>query len=131
MVEAWETRGGVRPSASWQAVTCVNTEAAPKDTMRRPTLPGLGEGWHGSDGFGRHVRSASPGWWVTACQQGTASNTGSPSAGVDRLGHRTHLASGHRRVAEGLVVPLKPGNSGGGKEPWFQGADEAARDGGD
>ncbi len=55
MVEAWEKEGGVRPSASWQAVTCVNTEAAPKYTMRRPTLPGLGEGWHGSneldDGF--------------------------------------------------------------------------------
>ena len=48
MVEAWETEGGVRPSASWQAVTRVNTEAAPKDTMRRPTLPGLGEGWYGS-----------------------------------------------------------------------------------
>ena len=35
------------------------------------------------------------------------------------------------RVAEGLVVPTKPGNAGGGKEPWFQGADEAAREGGD
>ena len=29
-------------SANWQAVTRVNTEAAPKDTMRRPTLPGVG-----------------------------------------------------------------------------------------
>ena len=28
MVEAWETQGGVRPSASWQAVTGVNTGAA-------------------------------------------------------------------------------------------------------
>jgi hypothetical protein len=34
-------------------------------------------------------------------------------------------------VAEGLIVPGKPGNSGGGKEPWFRGADEAARDSGD
>ncbi len=34
-------------------------------------------------------------------------------------------------VAEGLVLPLKPGNAGGGKEPWFQGADGAARDWGD
>jgi hypothetical protein len=34
-------------------------------------------------------------------------------------------------VAEGLVVPKKPGNAGGGKEPWFQDADEAAREGGD
>ncbi len=49
----------------------------------------------------------------------------------DRLGHQAFLASGRRRVAEGLVVPMKPGNAGGGKGPWFQGADEAARDGGD
>jgi hypothetical protein len=32
-------------------------------------------------------------------------------------------------VAEGFVVPRKPGNAGGGKGPWFQGADEAAREG--
>jgi len=51
VAEAWETEGGVRPSASWQAVTCVNTETAPKDTMRRPTLPGLGEGWYGRLGI--------------------------------------------------------------------------------
>ena len=49
MVEAWEKEGGFGPSASRQAVICVNTETAPKYTMRRPTLPGLGEGWHGSD----------------------------------------------------------------------------------
>jgi hypothetical protein len=49
VAEACETEGGDRPSASWQAVTRVNAEAAPKDTMRRPTLPGLGEGWYGPD----------------------------------------------------------------------------------
>jgi hypothetical protein len=48
VVEAWETKGGIWLSASWQAVTRVNTETAPKDTMRRPTLLGLGEGWYGS-----------------------------------------------------------------------------------
>ncbi len=47
--EAWEKGGSFGLSASWQAVTRVNTEAAPKDTMRRPTLPGLGEGWYGPD----------------------------------------------------------------------------------
>jgi len=53
VVEAWETEDGVRPSASWQAVTRVNAEAAPKDTMRRPTLPGSGEGWRGRAGGGK------------------------------------------------------------------------------
>ncbi len=77
-VEAWEKGGDGRSSASWQAVTRVNTEAAPKYTTRRPTLPGLGEGWHGQVFSGRRILSASPGWWVTACQQGATSNTGSP-----------------------------------------------------
>jgi hypothetical protein len=45
---AWETGGDARSSASWQAVTRVNTETAPKDTMRRPTLRGVGEGWNGA-----------------------------------------------------------------------------------
>jgi hypothetical protein len=47
-VEAWETEGGERPPARWQAVTRVNTETAPKVTMRRSTLPGAGEGCYGS-----------------------------------------------------------------------------------
>ena len=87
-VEAWETQGGVRPSASRQAVTRVNVEAAPKGTMRRPTLPGLGEGWHESNDIRTTVRLASPGWWATACQQGATSNTGSPN------GERSCLSTG-------------------------------------
>ena len=34
-----------------------------------------------------------------------------------------------RRVSEGLIVPEKPGNAGGGKEPWFQGATNVAGNG--
>ncbi len=48
-----------------------------------------------------------------------------------RLAPTTTLGGRLGRVAEVLVVPVKPGNSGGGKGPWFQDADEAARDGGD
>ena len=28
--------------------------------------------------------------------------------------------TGRDGVAEGLVVPMKPGNAGGGKRPWFK-----------
>jgi hypothetical protein len=105
---ASETEGGVRPSASWQAVTCVNTETAPKDTMRRPTLPGLGEGCHGWDVTGRRVPSASPGWWVTACQQGAAGNTGDPSA-VAGYRPRTVLLSSED-VKGSLVVGGRAGD---------------------
>jgi len=116
--EAWETEGGERPSASRQAVTRVNAEAAPKGTMRRPTLPGLGEGWYEPDETWTTVRLASPGWWAMACRHGATGNTGSPLAVAwNRLGHWAHTASGLKRVAEGSVVPVKPGNAGGGKGP--------------
>ncbi len=88
-VEAWETESGFGPLASRQAVTCVNAESAPKYTMRRPTLPGLGEGWYESDRLWTTIRFASPGWWATACRQGIDRNTGSPSeVAGDRLGHQ-------------------------------------------
>ena len=35
--------------------------------------------------------------------------------------------AGFGGVAEGLVVPLKPGNAGGGKGPWFKATPAAAR----
>jgi hypothetical protein len=110
VAEAWETEGGVRPSASWQAVTCVNTETAPKDTMRRPTLPGLGEGCHGSDiQNDRPIRFAG----VVGDSMSTRSNGqhGKPLCGgwnigsVDRRFGR--LATGG--VSEGFIVPLKTG----------------------
>ena len=48
----------------------------------------------------------------------TIRNTGSPSGdrSVDQLATRERQA-GPYGMAERLAVPLKPGNSGGGKEP--------------
>jgi hypothetical protein len=56
---------------------------------------------------------------ATACRQKwTKCNTGSPSGdrGVDQLATRERKA-GLTGMAERLVVLMKPGNSGGGKEP--------------
>jgi hypothetical protein len=54
--------------------------------------------------------------------KGTIHNTGSPSGdrGVDQLAARERKA-GPTGMAEGLAVPTKPGNSGGGKEPQLKG----------
>ena len=41
---------------------------------------------------------------MTACQPGATRNTGNGSALENRLNHRARKASGHRRVAEGLIV---------------------------
>ena len=37
--------------------------------------------------------------------------------------------AGPGRVAERPVVPLKPGNAGGGKGPWFKATSDATRTG--
>ena len=52
----------------------------------------------------------------------TKRNTGSPSGdcSVDQLATRERQA-GPFGMAERLVVPMKPGNSGGGKEPQLKG----------
>jgi hypothetical protein len=53
--------------------------------------------------------------------KGTIHNTGSPSGDRrDQLAARETQA-GPTGMAEGLVVLMKPGNSGGGKEPQLKG----------
>jgi hypothetical protein len=97
VVEAWETEGGVRPSASWQAVTRVNTEGAPKDTMRRPTLLGLGEGWHGS-GF----RTTYPICFAGVVGDGMSTRS-------DEQAHRTfHPHFGLTLIVDGELGEGKP-----------------------
>ena len=61
--------------------------------------------------------------------QGTIHNTGSPSGdrGADQLAARERWA-GPTGMAEGLVLPLKPGNAGGGKGPRLK-ADARSDDG--
>jgi hypothetical protein len=61
--------------------------------------------------------------------KGTIRNTGSPSGdrGVDQLAARERKA-GPFGMAERLVVPTKPGNSGGGKGPQLK-ADARSDDG--
>ena len=54
--------------------------------------------------------------------KGTIRNTGSPSGDCsgDQLAARERQA-GPTGMTEGLAVPLKPGNAGGGKEPQLKG----------
>ena len=53
-------------------------------------------------------------------EEGNGSNTGSPVGGAHTPTGTPRGAGRAGRVAEGLVVPRKPGNAGGGKEPWFE-----------
>src|SRR5262249_51096649 len=63
--------------------------------------------------------------------KGNSSNTGSPSG--DRLGDQPtprERQVGLSGVTERLVVPMKPGNSGRGKEPQLKGNARSDEDGG-
>ena len=68
--------------------------------------------------FHRTCRGSGDGMQV----KGIRRNTGSPSGdcSADQLAARERRA-GPTGMAERLVVPMKPGNSGGGKEPQLKG----------
>ena len=53
-------------------------------------------------------------------EEGGGSNTGSPVGGAHIPTGTPRGAGRAGRVADGLVVPRRPGNAGGGKEPWFE-----------
>jgi len=55
-------------------------------------------------------------------ERGRQRQHGKPCGAAVRTATRRSARSraGHRGVAEGRVVPTKPGNAGGGKAPWFK-----------
>ena len=58
---------------------------------------------------------------ATACTQGKPTQHGKPQGVVsDDQPESREGQAGRRGVAEGSVVPLKPGNAGGGKGPQFK-----------
>ena len=105
------------------------------------------------DGPEKHDAKADPAWtggrllWIgrrrttsSICFAGvvgdsmpTRSNRqhGKPAGVADSARPTGVWTPGSERVSEGFIVPVKPAKAGGGKEPWFRGADEAAREGGD
>src|SRR5260370_3659655 len=108
-------------SRSLQAVTRVNAEQSSKRTMRRSTrqpfrgrLIGRGEQ---SKGCAQPLRRGSGDSMYTRkrTQHGKPHGVVSNDQPEAREGQAGRLG-----VAERFVVPLKPGNSGGGKGPQFK-----------
>ena len=96
-------------SASVQAATRVNAEQASKRTMRRPTRQPF---------RGRLIR-------LDEMSEATVQmlRRGSGGGMYTRKTHETREVEGQAGrlgVAERFVVPLKPGNAGGGKGPQFK-----------
>ena len=105
-----------------QAVTRVNAEQTSKRTMRRPTR----QPYRGRlTRLGENERSSAPsrcaGVVATACTQGKRTQHGRPQGAVsDDQPDTREGEAGRPGVAERFAVPLKPGNSGGGKGPQFK-----------
>jgi hypothetical protein len=104
--------------ANARAVTRVNPEQASKVKMWTPTRLDNGEG-RSAEGkeptrapFAVHRGNGNSTWGRSEEQRGKLS--------LARVRCPRHgVGSWPVRVAERLVVPVKPGNAGGGKGPYF------------
>ena len=120
------TNGG---RATLQAVTRVKLEQASKAAMWKPTRQKSGEGRADREEPGAGLRhwlitvstGRTTGVVSTACKEGNPTSVGEARDGCGsrdpaNLGGKAEGPSGRRR---GSDVPVKPGNSGRGKDPCF------------
>src|ERR1700733_12761358 len=108
-------------SASVQAATRVNVEQASKRKMCRPTrLPYRGRLKQLVE-LSESAASCYTGVLAAACTQGKRTQHGKPHGEVsDDQPNAREGQVGRHGVAERFVLPLRPGNSGGGKGPQFK-----------
>ena len=71
-------------------------------------------------------RFGSTGVIGTACREGDLGEWGNPSLGGGKL-QRSRNGGRLSWDSERVIVPLKPGNAGGGKGPHFRNAFEEAK----
>src|ERR1700737_1051742 len=107
--------------ASVQAATRVNAEQASKRTMCRPTRqPFRGRLIRPGEMSEEYAQPLHRGV-AAACTQGKRTQHGKPQCVIrDDQPDAREGQAGRAGVAERLVVPLKPGNAGGGKGPQFK-----------
>ena len=118
LVEALEKGAREGGLASVRAATRVKSEQAPKGWMRVPSLLSCGEGrsdW--SDQPTNEDQSTRRGS-RRSTHAGNDERHGRPAAERDVIRNQ-FLGAGRWQESEGPIVPMKPGNAGGGKGPWF------------
>ena len=113
----------------------MNAEQASKRVMWEPTRLDFGEGRRCWGRRATGAPSSPTGVMAMACMyMGNRRNTGSP---IGRLGGvpgelvSREGQAGPDGVADGVVVLLKPGNAGGGKDPWSETCAGSSERGGD
>jgi hypothetical protein len=126
---AFDGKGRNAAPRSGRPQRVVNAEQAPKAVMWEPTRHTSGEGrrrW-ATEGVKDppHERSGPavpPGYWRRHARRGDPTHHGKPQV-VRGYGPQPDAREGQAGlpgVADGLVVPTKPGNAGGGKRPEFK-----------
>jgi hypothetical protein len=121
------TKAALGGRAIWRAVTCVKPEQASKVKKWTPTRLNYGEGrvgW-GSNRCAHPFRSA--GVMGTARQKGVSGNRGIPVRGGGSV-FNVVCGGGPGRESDRVMVPLRPGNAGRGKDPDFWCACEEGED---
>jgi len=128
-VEAFDAKGRSAAPRAGRPQRVVNAEQAPKAVMWEPTRHRHGEGrrrW-ATEGVKDppHERidpAVPPGYWRQHARRGDPRQHGKPQAarGSDPRPDAREGQAGLPGVADGLVVPAKPGNAGGGKRPEFK-----------
>src|SRR5271169_2940213 len=119
--------------ASVQAATRVNAEQTSKRSMCRPTRQwNRGRLTRMGDFRAMSTPVRCTGVVAAACTQGKRTQHGKPQGVIrDDQPEAREGQAGRNGVAERLVVPMKPGNAGGGKGPQFEtdaGSSEAPGD---
>jgi hypothetical protein len=127
---AFDGKGRKAAPRSDRPQRVVNAEQAPKAVMWEPTRPTSGEGRRRrvrGDGWNRpsHERfdpAVLPGYWRRHVRRGDPKQHGKPQSvrGQSQQPDAREGQAGPFGVADGFVVPARPGNSGGGKGPEFK-----------
>jgi hypothetical protein len=121
-VTGWAEASGQKSAlggrAILQAVTRVKLEQASKVTSWMLTQQVGGEGRADREEY-RHAPIRSTGVMSTACKKGGLSHRGYPAL-VEVAPPTFSIAGWPVRKSERVIRPRKPGNSGGGKDPYFR-----------
>ena len=121
---AFDAKGRLAAPRAGRPQRVVNAEQAPKAVMWEPTRHSSGEGrrrWAPEEvrhpPHERHGPAVPPGYWRQHARRGDPRQHGK-SQSVRGSGPQPDAREGQAGpagMADGLVVPAKPGNAGGGK----------------
>ena len=126
---AFDAKGRLAAPRAGRPQRGVNAEQAPKAVMWEPTRHTSGEGrrrWAPEEvrhpPHERHGPAVPPGYWRQHARRGDPRQHGKPQVarGSGPQPDAREGQAGRPGVADGLVVPAKPGNAGGGKQPEFK-----------